>query len=111
VSAAPRSPTTLSAASARRAVNGAVIAGPVDVALAVAGTLRFGGQRSGTVELSVKRMRPAFEAPLEVLAIAPKCSPQLSFTDAGLCGEGSLSAVASGDAAVASSQPQGGAYR
>jgi acyl-coenzyme A thioesterase PaaI-like protein len=93
-----------------RAVNGAVIAGLFDVALGVAGTLQFGGQRSGTVELSIKLMRPAFEAPLEVLAIALKHSPHLSFTEAELYAEGRLCAVASGIVAVASSQPQGESY-
>ncbi|HRP87858.1 MAG TPA: hotdog domain-containing protein, partial [Gammaproteobacteria bacterium] len=40
------------------AVNGAVIAGLFDAALGVAGVLQFAGRRAGTVELSVKFMRP-----------------------------------------------------
>jgi acyl-coenzyme A thioesterase PaaI-like protein len=93
-----------------RAVNGAVIAGLFDAALGMAGTLQFGGQRAGTVELSIKLMRPAFEAPIEVLAIALKHSPHLAFTEAELYAEGRLCAVASGIVAVASSQPQGEAF-
>ena len=93
-----------------RAVNGAVIAGLFDAALGVAGTLQFGGRRAGTVELSIKLMRPAFEAPLEVLAIALKHSPHLAFTEAELHAEGRLCAVASGIVALASSQPQGESF-
>ena len=90
-----------------RAINGAVIAGLFDLALGVAGTVQFGGQRAGTVELSIKLMRPAFEAPIEVLSVALKRSPHLAFTEAELYAEGRLCAVASGIVAVASSQPQG----
>jgi acyl-coenzyme A thioesterase PaaI-like protein len=93
-----------------RAVNGAVIAGLFDAALGMAGTLQFGGQRAGTVELSIKLLRPAFEAPLEVLAIALKHSPQLAFTEAELYAEGRLCAVASGIVAVASSPQQGESF-
>jgi acyl-coenzyme A thioesterase PaaI-like protein len=84
-----------------RAVNGAVIAGMFDAALGIAGTVHFGGQRAGTVELSIKLMRPAVEAPLEVLAIALKHSPHLAFTEAELYAEDRLCAVASGIVAVA----------
>jgi acyl-coenzyme A thioesterase PaaI-like protein len=93
-----------------RAVNGAVIAGLFDAALGVAGTLQFASQRAGTVELSIKLMRPAFEAPLEVLAIALKQSPHLAFTEAELYAQGRLCAVASGIVAVASSQPRGESF-
>lgn len=93
-----------------RAVNGAVIAGLFDAALGVAGTVQFGSLRAGTVELSIKLMRPAFEAPIEVLAIALKHSPHLAFTEAELYAEGRLCAVASGIVAVASSQPQGESF-
>jgi len=93
-----------------RAINGAVIAGLFDAALGVAGTLQFGGQRAGTVELSIKLMRPAFEAPIEVLSIALKHSPHLAFTEAELYAEGRLCAVASGIVALASSQPQGESF-
>ncbi|MBS0396614.1 MAG: PaaI family thioesterase, partial [Proteobacteria bacterium] len=91
-----------------RAVNGAVIAGLFDVALGLAGTLQFAGQRAGTIELSIKLMRPAFEAPLEVLAVALKRTPHLAFTEAELYADERLCAVASGIVAVASSQPEGG---
>ena len=93
-----------------RAVNGAVIAGLFDAALGVAGTLQFAGQPAGTVELSIKLMRPAFEAPLEVLAIALKHSPHLAFTEAELYAEGRLCAVASGIVALASSPRQGESF-
>jgi hypothetical protein len=49
---------------------------------------------------------PAFEAPLEVPAIALKRSPHLAFTDAERCAEGRAVAVASGIVALASSQPR-----
>ena len=93
-----------------RAINGAVIAGLFDLALGVAGTVQFGGQRAGTVELSIKLMRPAFEAPIEVLAVALKRSPHLAFTEAELYADGRLCAVASGIVAVASSQRPGEAF-
>ena len=86
-----------------RAVNGAVIAGMFDAALGVAGTCQLAGQRAGTVELSIKLMRPAFEAPIEVYAITLKQSPHLAFTEAELYAQGRLCAVASGIVAVASS--------
>jgi acyl-coenzyme A thioesterase PaaI-like protein len=90
-----------------RAINGAVIAGLFDAALGLAGGVQFGGQRTGTVELSIKLMRPAFEAPLEVLSIALNQSPHLAFTEAELYADGKLCAVASGIVAVASSQKDG----
>lgn len=93
-----------------RAVNGAVIAGMFDAALGVAGTLQFDGQRAGTVELSIKLMRPAFEAPLEVLAITVKRTPHLAFTEAELYAEGRLCAAASGIVAVANSPKDGDSY-
>jgi len=93
-----------------RAVNGAVIAGLFDAALGVAGTAQFLPQRAGTVELSIKLMRPAFEAPLEVLAITLKHSPHLAFTEAELYAEGKRCAVASGIVAIASSPKHGEAF-
>jgi len=84
------------------AVNGAVIAGMFDAALGVAGTLHHAARRVGTVELSIKLMRPVFDAPLEVLSIAVKCTPHLAFTSAELYGAGKLCATASGIVAVAS---------
>lgn len=92
------------------AVNGAVIAGLFDVALGVAGTLQFGGQRAGTAELSIKLMRPAFEPPLEVLAITVKHSPHLAFTAAELYSERRLCAIATGIVALATSQQDGDTY-
>lgn len=90
-----------------RAVNGAVIAGLFDAALGVAGTLQFPGQRAGTVELAIKLMRPAFEAPLEVLAVAVRRSAHLAFTEAELHAGGRRCASATGIVAVASSPKEG----
>ena len=90
-----------------RAVNGAVIAGLFDAALGVAGTLQFPGQRAGTVELAIKLMRPAFEAPLEVFGIAVRRTPHLAFTEAELHAGGRRCASASGLVAIASSPKAG----
>ena len=93
-----------------RAVNGAVIAAMFDAALGIAGTLQLAGHRAGTIELSIKLMRPAFEAPLEVLAIAVKRTPHLAFTEAELHAAGRLCAIATGIVAVASSPKDGDSY-
>jgi acyl-coenzyme A thioesterase PaaI-like protein len=93
-----------------RAVNGAVIAGMFDATLGVAGTLQFPGQRAGTVELSIKLMRPAFEAPLEMLGVTVKRTPHLAFTEAELHADGRLCASATGIVAVASSASEGESY-
>lgn len=90
-----------------RAVNGAIIAGMFDGALGVAGVLQFAGRRAGTVELSIKLMRPAFEAPLEAYALCIKRTPHLAFTEAELYSDGRLCAAASGIVAV-TSQPKDG---
>jgi acyl-coenzyme A thioesterase PaaI-like protein len=93
-----------------RAINGAVIAAMFDAALGVAGTLQFPGQRAGTVELSIKLMRPAFEAPLEMLAIAVKRTPHLAFTEAELHADGRRCALATGIVAVANNLKDGDSY-
>ncbi len=93
-----------------RAVNGAVIAGLFDAALGVAGTLQFPGQRAGTVELAIKLMRPAFEAPIEVLGIAVRRTAHLAFTEAELHAGGRRCATATGIVAVASSPKDGDDY-
>ena len=93
-----------------RAVNGAVIAAMFDAALGVAGTLQFPGQRAGTVELSIKLLRPAFEAPLEVFAVAIKRTPHLAFTEAELQAAGKLCAIATGIVAVVSNPKDGDSY-
>jgi acyl-coenzyme A thioesterase PaaI-like protein len=90
-----------------RAVNGAIIAGLFDGALGVAGVLQFVGRRAGTVELSIKLMRPAFEAPLEAYGLCVKRTPHLAFTEAELYSDGRLCAAATGIVAVAS-QPKDG---
>jgi acyl-coenzyme A thioesterase PaaI-like protein len=93
-----------------RAVNGAVIAAMFDATLGVAGTLQFAGQRAGTVELSIKLMRPAFEAPLAMLGITVKRTPHLAFTEAELYAADRLCAIATGIVAVASSPKDGDSY-
>ena len=90
-----------------KAVNGGVIAGLFDGALGVAGVLQFAGQRAGTVELSIKLMRPAFEAPLVVHGICVRRTAHLAFTEAALYADGRLCAAASGIVAVASTPPGG----
>ena len=87
-----------------------MIAGLFDAALGIAGTLQFGGQRAGTVELSIKLMRPAFEPPVEVLAITVKHSPHLAFTAAELYSEHRLCAIATGIVALATSPKDGESY-
>lgn len=84
-----------------RAVNGAVLAGLFDCALGVAGVLQFPDKRAGTCELSMKFMRAAFEAPLEVFAACVKRTGNLSFTEAELYSDGRLCALATGIVAVA----------
>lgn len=88
-----------------KAVNGGVIAGLFDGALGVAGVLQFAGQRAGTIELSMKLMRPAFEAPLVVHGICVRRSAHLAFTEAECYADGRLCAAASGIVAVASKPP------
>ncbi len=93
-----------------RAVNGGVIAALMDAALGMAGTLALSGRRAGTVELSIKLMRPAIEAPLEVLGVAVKCTPHLVFVEAELHANGRFCATATGIVAVASHQKDGDEY-
>jgi acyl-coenzyme A thioesterase PaaI-like protein len=93
-----------------RAVNGAVIAAMFDAALGVAGSLQVPGQRAGTVELSIKLMRPAMEAPLEAYGIAVKKTPHLVFTEAELHASGRLCATATGIVALASHPKDGDDY-
>lgn len=89
-----------------KAVNGGVIASLFDAALGVAGVVQFAGQRAGTVELSIKLMRPAFEAPLVVHGICVRRAAHLAFTEAELYADEKLCAAASGIVAVASSAPK-----
>jgi acyl-coenzyme A thioesterase PaaI-like protein len=78
------------------AVNGAVIAGLFDAALGVAGVLQFPGRRAGTVELSVKFMRPTRGRSVDAYAIALKRAEGLAFLEGELWAEGRLCAVATG---------------
>jgi acyl-coenzyme A thioesterase PaaI-like protein len=90
-----------------RAVNGAVIAAMFDAALGFAGAIQLTGRRAGTVELSIKLMRPVFEVPLEAYAVCITRTPHLAFTEAGLFSHGRLCATASGIVAVASRPKEG----
>jgi acyl-coenzyme A thioesterase PaaI-like protein len=78
------------------AVNGAVIAGLFDAALGVAGVLQFPGRRAGTVELSVKFMRPTRGASVDAYAITLKRAEGLAFLEGELWSEGKLCAMATG---------------
>jgi len=78
------------------AVNGAVIAGLFDAALGVAGVIQFAARRAGTVELSVKFMRPTRGRSVDAYAIALKRAEGLAFMEGELWSEGKLCAVATG---------------
>lgn len=78
------------------AVNGAVIAGLFDAALGVAGVIQFPGQRAGTVELSVKFLRPTRGEPVDAWAVALKRAEGLAFMEGELYAQGRLCAVATG---------------
>ena len=88
-----------------KAANGAVISGLFDCALGVAGTLQFPGQRTGTVELSIKLMRPAMGPSLRFYSVATKRSASLVFVESELVSNGRLCASASGLVAVAKTDP------
>lgn len=78
------------------AVNGAVLAGLGDCALGVAGVLQLGAERSGTVEMSIKFLRPTVGHSVVAYAVALKRGGSLVFTEAELYSEGKLCAVATG---------------
>lgn len=84
------------------AVNGAVIAGLFDCALGVAGVLQFPDQRTGTVELSIKLLRPVVGEALDFYAVAIKASKSIAFSECELFSGGRLCALATGMVAVAS---------
>jgi len=78
------------------AVNGAVIAGLFDAALGVAGVVQFPGKRAGTVELSVKFLRPTQGQSVDAWAVALKRAEGLAFVEGELYAQGRLCAVATG---------------
>lgn len=78
------------------AVNGAVIAGLFDAALGVAGVIQFPGRRAGTVELSVKFMRPTRGGSVDACAVTLKRAEDLAFMEGELWSAGKLCAVATG---------------
>ena len=78
------------------AVNGAVIAGLFDAALGVAGVVQFPARRAGTVELSVKFMRPTRGRSVDAYAITLKRAEGLAFMEGELWSAGRLCAVATG---------------
>lgn len=78
------------------AVNGAVIAGLFDAALGVAGVVQFPGRRAGTVELSVKFLRPTRGRQVDAWAVTLKRAEGLAFMEGELYAEGRLCAVATG---------------
>ena len=83
------------------AVNGAVLAGCFDVALGVAGVLQFPGRRAGTVELSMKFMRPAVGGTVTAWAVALKRAGNIAFVESELFCGGRFCARASGMVATA----------
>lgn len=85
------------------AVNGAVVAGLADCALGVAGLMQFPGQRSGTVEMGIKFLRPTIGRSVTAYAVALKRSPSVVFAEIELYAEGTLCAIATGMVAPASS--------
>ena len=87
-----------------RAVNGAVISGLFDCALGVAGVLQLPGKRTGTVELSIKLLRPVLGERVEIFGAAIKRSSQIVFTESELFSGGRMCAMASGLVAVASAK-------
>jgi len=84
------------------AVNGAVLAGFFDCALGVAGVLQFPGRRAGTVELSIKFMRPTRGDSLTAYAVALKRTENLCFVESELYCRNRLCAVATGMVSTAS---------
>jgi len=78
------------------AVNGAVIAGLFDAALGVAGVIQFPGRRAGTVELSVKFLRPTRGASVDAWAVTLKRADDLAFMEGELWSEQKLCAIATG---------------
>lgn len=84
------------------AVNGAVLAGFFDCALGVAGVLQFPRRRAGTVELSIKFMRPTRGDSLTAYAVALKRSQNLCFVESELYCGNRLCAVATGMVSTAS---------
>ena len=78
------------------AVNGAVLAGFFDIALGVAGVLQFPGQRAGTVDLSIKFMRPTLGSSVTAYAVALKRAENIAFVESELYSGGRLCAIANG---------------
>lgn len=78
------------------AVNGAVLAGFFDIALGVAGVLQFPGQRAGTVDLSIKFMRPTLGDSVTAYAVALKRAESIAFVESELYSDGRLCAIANG---------------
>ena len=92
-------------------VNGMIIAGLFDAALGVAGLVQFPGRRAGTVDLSIKLMRPS-RGPITVYAVATKANDRLAFAQSELFSDGEYCATASGMVAVsgrAAASPEDGA--
>ncbi len=78
------------------AINGAVISGLCDCALGVSGVLQFNGKRAGTVEMSIKFMRPGMGRTAVAYAAALKRGSNVVFAEAELYSDGVLCAIASG---------------
>jgi len=81
-------------------INGAIISGAFDAVLGVAGILQFPGQRAGTVELSIKLMRPVF-GPFHAIGYCLRKAATVSFVEAHVINHGKICATATGMCAVA----------
>ena len=84
------------------AVNGAVISGLFDCAVGVAGLHQLPGKRTGTIELSIKLLRPAKTAPLIFYAVATKKNATLAFVECQLFCSGQLCSHCTGLVAASS---------
>lgn len=92
-------------------VNGMIIAGLFDAALGVAGLAQFPGRRAGTVDLSIKLLRPS-RGPITVYAVATKANDRLAFAQSELFSAGEYCATATGLVVVsgrAAASPDDGA--
>ena len=79
------------------ALNGAIISSLLDCVIAVSGVLQFPGKKAGTVELSLKIIRPLFGHSAYAEGFVTKKAKNISFSEGFLYDENSkLCAKASG---------------
>jgi len=79
------------------ALNGAIISSLLDCVIAVSGVLQFPGKKAGTVELSIKIIKPLFGNSAYAEGFVTKKAKNISFSEGFLYDENSkLCARASG---------------